>query len=467
MPGEDGALLRQSCFTDSDLEEEASEQEEDAPPVKPSKKSSKKPSTEPSSEPSPEPSVPEVDDDLAKAMRFSTLEASNPSAAPNADFDEEQLRQALAMSEQESHASPRGTTGDFDEDQIRQAMALSEEAGPSRQPAQYDDAEFERLLAESAKEYETLQEQQKQIAESQAKEDEFIKESERMAAEFEAAMKRRRKKEKEEYSKQLQQIKAENKQEYEFKERHRAEFLKEDAKRRKEIAAEEKKARIEAERQAEQARRNNLRPNRSDDDAETQAMIQQAMAASLGDEPAEGEGNGDDPDADIPVYTKKLGPEDAIRPVVRKYTTTSRSPLKWGKCVRITPAILEEMREKWYERCKLENEKLQDSKDPFPEYYKYAKDDPASAEGKAAGKKKAKPKPKEQAAPKFDYMATAMHGGTRTHQINNIEARTGRRMPAPQVVTPVAHATPWMARFEGIQDRVNSERSWDRPRDRS
>ena len=465
MPGEDEAPPRQSCFTDSDLEEEASDQEEEAPQVKSSKKS--KSSAKPSLEPSPEPRASEVDDDLAKAIRSSTLEASNPSATSTADFDEEQLRQALAMSEQENHASPRGITRDFYEDQIRRAMALSEEAGPSRQPALDDDAEFERLLAESAKEYEALQEQQKQIAESQAKEEEFIKESERMAAEYEAAMKKRRKEEKEEYSKRLRQIKAENKQEYEFKEKYRAEFLEKDAKRRKEIAAEEEKARVEAERQAEQARRNNLRPNRSDDDAETQAMIQQAMAASLGDGPAEGGGNGDDPDANIPVYTKKLGLEDAIRPVVRKYTTTSRSPLKWGKCVRITPAILEEMREKWYERCKLENQKLQDSKDPFPEYYKYAKDDPASAEGKAAGKKKAKPKPKEQAAPKFDYMATAMHGGTRTHQINNIEARTGRRMPAPQVVIPVAHATPWMARFEGIQDRVNNERSRERPRDRS
>ena len=403
--------------------------------------------------------VPEVEaeDEFMKAMRLSKLEARKPRPRPEEDIFEREMCQAFELSQQQSHAPSREDPSDFD-DEMRRALELSQQVSHRPQVGPDSDAEFERLLAESAREHAAFQQQRASSGEDPAMEAEILKESERLAAEHAMALKKRRKEEQEEYNKQLKQTKWENKQEWMVKEKQRIKHLQRQAQRDKEIAAEEAKARREADRLA---RLNASRGQRPDDDEATQALIRQIEAASLGDAP---EAKVDDEVADVcpPIYVKLRGDTER-RPNFLKYTTTSRDPIYAGTVCAITPAVTEEMREKLIEQAQLRNKEEEDPANPNPQYYKRSKDDPASKEGKAAGKKRAAPAPKQQIRPAWD-MATALHGGTRQNVRNAVEAAAG---PLPVAAAPTTraahpHPSPWMDRFNGV--RRSGSRS--APRDR-
>ena len=416
-----------------------------------------------------------IDDELAKAMRRSKLEAKKSPPKPEEYFDDEHMRQAYEMSHQESHASSSKCVGEFDEEEIRRVLELSGQAESQPAVAANPDGDFERMLAESAKEYEAYQQRQSEAAEGQAKEEEILKESARLAAEHKAATKERRKKEDEEYKQRLKTMKEDNKVEWMIKSQQRKKFSEYQIRREREIAEEEaKEARLQREAQQRQ-RELALRPNVDDDDPEYQRILREVQAESLGGAPAE-DTVGEVADEDVPKYRKAKDSTEK-KPQWTKYTTTSRDPSKAGSICAITDAIRKEFNEKAIAMAQMKSQSIEDPNDKFPKYYKKAIDDPYSNVGHAAGKKipaSEPPKPK----PAWD-MAKAVHGGNRKEILTAVEAEIvgrGREMPKDYIqgfskkeVAKVngGTAAPWMTRFAGVQTKINQGRKRSKPRDRT
>lgn len=405
---------------------------------------------------------------------------TTPKVAADDDF-----AKAMQLSKLEAEKSPPKQEDYFDDDELRRALELSHQACSAQAPTADSDSDFERMLAESAAEFEKMEEHRAEYAQNQEKEKEFLKESERMAAEHEKALKERLKQQKEDYSKQLTKVKYDNQKETENKEKRRKEFYEQQAARQKELDAMAAKE-AETQRLREQAIRElRLQPVVPDSEMsrEEQEQMRQACIASLGDDENKQDKDENLADVDVPTYREKKG-ENEKKPRPAKYTTTSRDPTNAGVVCEITDAIWEEFIEKICDRARLIREQEEDPNDKFPKYHKDTKEDPSSVEGNAVGAKPDKEEPKGK--PAWDS-AKAMHGGTRQAVRTAAEVRAGRALPQLQGGSrqQVAEnnqefanaqgmkinvtARPWMTRFAGVQDRIdNASRSKSKaPRSRA
>ena len=324
-----------------------------------------------------------------------------------------------------------------------------------REASDEEDA-LQRIMEQSAKEHEALQQRQEQNGDQAKLEKEILKESKRLAKENEIAQKEKAKARRKEYKKELELVAADNKQEYDVKQRQRKAWNK-----RQKVLAKEREEEAKAQRRAErQQRLANARTGRAcdDEDPELMAQIRAAEAMSLGDVPAEGNSDEGLPPEDCPPAFGDFTNDGRKRPRATKYTTSTRTERKSGHLVEITPEIKAEM-DRYFVRMAVDAaEELLDKKDRPPEY-----DDIFPKKGKA---------PAKSSSRRWD-IATAIAGGgledvrqaAATYQRRADHAYGPQRTQAQRLGAEPArsnHPSPWQNPFARVANREDSQR---RPRD--